>query len=328
MSDNIKGSKVGKKSSAKRGSQKRSTRVPSMRVDVGGLKLANPVMTASGTFGYGLEFEPYLDLARLGGVVVKGLSKRPRPGNPGPRIVETPCGMLNAIGLQNVGVEAFIEEKLPKLRKIKTRVIANIFGESVADYVAVTKRLDGTRGVHALEVNISCPNVKKGGMSFGVNPKEAAKVVRAVRKATTLPVITKLSPNVSDIAEMARAVEEAGSDAISLINTIPGMVIDIERRTPVLARGTGGLSGPAIRPVAVRMVNEVYNAVSVPVVGIGGIMNVSDAIEFMIAGASAVQVGTASFVDPGAAEKIVDGILEYLTRHNLSAKKLTGSLVR
>ncbi len=302
------------------------TKLPSMAVNVAGLKLSNPVMTASGTFGYGLEFAPYLDLSRLGGVVVKGLSPKPRPGNPGPRIVETPCGMLNAIGLQNVGVDAFIEEKLPKLRKVKTRVIANIFGESVADYVLVAKKLDGARGVHAVEINISCPNVKKGGMSFGVNPKEAARVVRAVRKATALPVITKLSPNVSDIAEMARAVEEAGSDVISLINTIPGMVIDIEKRMPVIARGIGGLSGPAIRPIAVRMVNEVYNAVSLPVIGIGGIMNASDAIEFMIAGASAVQVGTASFVDPQAAEKVVDGIADYLVRHKMSAKKLTGSL--
>jgi dihydroorotate dehydrogenase (NAD+) catalytic subunit len=299
-----------------------------MRVNLGGLKLANPVMTASGTFGYGLEFAPYLDLARIGGVVVKGLSPKPRPGNPGPRIVETPCGMLNAIGLQNVGVDAFIEEKLPKLRKIKTRVIANIFGESVADYVTVAQKLDEARGVHAIEINISCPNVKKGGMSFGVNPKEAARVVRAVRRATTLPLITKLSPVVADIAEMARAVEDAGSDAISLINTIPGMVIDIEKRTPVIARGIGGLSGPAIRPIAVRMVNEVYNAVSVPVVGIGGIMEAADAIQFMIAGAAAVQVGTASFVDPAAAEKVVDGIAEYLTRHKITAKKLTGSLVR
>ncbi|MBE9528726.1 MAG: dihydroorotate dehydrogenase [Proteobacteria bacterium] len=316
------------KKGVKRSPKKKSTKAPSMRVNLGGLKLANPVMTASGTFGYGLEFAPYLDLARLGGVVVKGLSPKPRPGNPGPRIVETPCGMLNAIGLQNVGVDAFIEEKLPKLRKVRTRVIANIFGESIADYVTVTRKLNEAAGVHAIEINISCPNVKKGGMSFGVNPKEAAKVVRAVRKATTLPVITKLSPVVADIAGMARAVEDAGSDAISLINTIPGMVIDIEKRTPVIARGIGGLSGPAIRPIAVRMVNEVYNAVSVPVVGIGGIMEAGDAIQFMIAGASAVQVGTASFVDPAAAEKIVDGIAEYLARHNITAKKLTGSLVR
>ncbi len=299
---------------------------PGLSVNIAGIRLKNPVMTASGTFGYGLEFVEYTGLERLGAVIVKGLSLKPRRGNPGPRIVETPCGMLNAIGLQNVGVDSFIKEKMPLLRKIKTRVIANIFGETVGEYARVAGRLEGVRGVSGVEVNISCPNVKKGGLIFGTDPREASRVVRAVRKAYSGPVITKLSPNVADIGAMVRAVEDAGTDAISLINTVPGMVVDVDKRRPALAMGMGGLSGPAIRPIAVRMVWEAFGAASVPIIGIGGIMTARDALEFIIAGASAVQVGTASFIDPGAAVKVADGIAEYLKRHSTSVKKLVGTL--
>ncbi|MDP2689037.1 MAG: dihydroorotate dehydrogenase [Deltaproteobacteria bacterium] len=297
-----------------------------LAVTVAGIRLKNPVMTASGTFGYGSEFAPYTDLERLGAIVVKGLSLKPRQGNPSPRIVETPCGMLNAIGLQNVGVDAFISEKLPSLRRLKTPVIANIFGETVDDYMEVAGRLDDAKGVAGVEVNISCPNVKKGGIVFGTDPDEAAKVISAVRKSTRLPLIAKLSPNVTDICVMARAVEDAGADAISLINTITGMAVDVERRRPVLAAITGGLSGPAIRPVAVRMVWQARKAVKVPLIGIGGIMTARDALEFIIAGASAVQVGTASFIDPDSAVKVADGIEEYIERHKTTVERLIGSL--
>ncbi|VAW37020.1 Dihydroorotate dehydrogenase (NAD(+)), catalytic subunit [hydrothermal vent metagenome] len=291
------------------------------------LRLSSPVMTASGTFGYALEFSPFMDLARLGAVVVKGLSLRPRDGNPPPRTVETPCGMLNAIGLQNVGVEAFINEKLPKLRKVKTRVVANIFGETVREYAELAGRLDEARGVDALEINISCPNVKKGGMAFGTDPREAASVVRAVRAATGKHVMTKLSPNVTDIRVMARAVEEAGSDSISLINTLTGMAIDINKRRPVLTTKIGGLSGPAIKPVALRMVWEAAGVVSIPVIGIGGIVTADDAIEFLLAGASAVQVGTANFLTPDASEKVAKGIEAYMKKNNISSvRKLVGAL--
>lgn len=297
-----------------------------LRVEIAGIGFKNPVMTASGTFGYGSEFAPYTDLNGLGAVVVKGLSLKPRQGNPGPRIVETPCGMLNAIGLQNVGVEAFIKEKLPYLKKYSARVIANIFGETVEDYSEVAGILDGAEGVSALEVNISCPNVKKGGIVFGTDPFEAAKVVLAVRKATGKPVITKLSPNVTDIKVMVKAVEDAGSDAISIMNTLTGMVVDVEKRRPALATVTGGLSGPAIRPVAVRMVWEARKVATTPIIGIGGIMEAKDALEFIIAGATAVQVGTASFIDPGAAVKVAKGIAEYVERHNTTVAALVGSL--
>ncbi len=299
---------------------------PGLSVNIAGIRLKNPVMTASGTFGYGLEFAEYTDLERLGAVIVKGLSLKPRRGNPGPRIVETPCGMLNAIGLQNVGVDSFIKEKMPLLRKIKTRVVANIFGETVGEYARVAGRLEGVRGVSGVEVNISCPNVKKGGLLFGTDPREASRVVRAVRRAYSGPVITKLSPNVADIGIMVRAVEDAGTDAISLINTVPGMVVDVGTRRPALAMGMGGLSGPAIRPIAVRMVWEAFGAASVPIIGMGGIMTARDALEFIIAGASAVQVGTASFIDPGAAVKVADGIAEYIKKHSTSVKKLVGTL--
>ncbi|MBN2396858.1 MAG: dihydroorotate dehydrogenase [Deltaproteobacteria bacterium] len=284
-----------------------------MAVAVGGLTLKNPVMTASGTFGYGEEYADYLDLNRLGAVVVKGLSLHPREGNPPPRIIETASGMLNAVGLQNVGVEEFVDEKLPFLRAIDSAVVANIFGESVDDYVKTAHILSGTGGVDAIEVNISCPNVKRGGIAFGSDPLLAAEVTRAVKGVCRLPVIVKLTPNVTDITEIARSVEAAGADALSLINTLTGMSIDVEKRTPHLENITGGLSGPAIKPVALRMVWETVNAVSIPVIGIGGIMNASDALEFLIAGARAVQVGTANFINPSAAVDVVDGIERYLS---------------
>jgi dihydroorotate dehydrogenase (NAD+) catalytic subunit len=286
-----------------------------LSVKIAGLKLKNPVMTASGTFGYGLEFLPYFDISRLGGVVVKGLSLRPRQGNPPPRTAETPCGMLNSIGLQNVGVDAFIKEKLPLLKKLKTAVIANIFGETLGEYAEVARRLDGR--VAAIEINISCPNVKKGGVVFGTDLREANSVVSAVRKATAMPVITKLSPNAPDIAAMVKAVEDAGTDAVSLINTIPAMAIDVEKRRAMLSTVTGGLSGPAIRPIAVRMVYEAARVARTPVIGIGGIITGRDALEFIMAGASAVEVGTASFLDPGAAIGVLEGIGDYMKSHGI-----------
>jgi len=294
---------------------------PNLSVSIAGIRLKNPVMVASGTFGYGEEYAPYIDLKRLGAIVVKGLSLRPRPGNPPPRVVETPAGMLNAIGLQNIGVEAFLKEKLPGLLGYKTPVIVNIFGESLEEYREVAKALNGIKGVAGLEINISCPNVKKGGIIFGTDPKGAYKVVSRVRRSTRLPIITKLSPNVTDIKVIARAVEEAGSDAISLINTITGMAIDVDERRPRLANITGGLSGPAIRPIAMRMVWEVAQVVRVPVIGIGGIMTASDALEFILAGASAVQIGTANFVDPSCSIKIIEGIEDYMVRHGI--KRIT-----
>lgn len=304
-----------------------AAKTPDLSVDIAGIKLKNPVMTASGTFGYGIEFVPYMDLKRLGAIVVKGLSLRPRHGNPSPRIFETPCGMLNSIGLQNVGVDTFLEEKLPELNAIGVPVIANVFGESVSEYAEVARRLDKAPGLVGLEVNISCPNVKKGGIVFGTDPVEAARVVGAVKKATGLPVITKLSPNVTDIRLMVDAVQDAGTDAISLINTVTGMAVDVDSRRPVLATTTGGLSGPAIRPIAVRMVWEAADAAWVPIIGIGGIMTARDALEFIIAGASAVQVGTANFVEPGAALRVIDGIEQYLKEHNMGGVgELVGTL--
>lgn len=284
-------------------------------------------MTASGTFGYGEEYAPYVDLSRLGAIVVKGLSLKPRMGNPPPRIVETPCGMLNAVGLQNVGVNAFIGEKLPFLAQFDLPVIANIFGESVEEYVRVAEILSQASGVHGLEVNISCPNVKKGGIAFGANPDMAADVTRRVKASTDLPVIVKLTPNVTDITEIAESVEAAGADAISLINTITGMSVDIERRVPHLRNITGGLSGPAIKPVALRMVWQVIQRVSVPVIGLGGIMTARDALEFLIVGARAVQVGTAHFIHPHAAIDILEGIEDYLEQHQFDdINQLIGTL--
>ena len=298
-----------------------------LSVEIGRLRLRNPVMTASGTFGYGEEYAPYVDLSRLGAIVVKGLSLKPRMGNPPPRIVETPCGMLNAVGLQNVGVNAFIGEKLPFLAQFDLPVIANIFGESVEEYGKVAEILSQASGVHGLEVNISCPNVKKGGIAFGANPDMAADVTRRVKASTDLPVIVKLTPNVTDIAEIAESVEAAGADAISLINTITGMSVDIERRVPHLRNITGGLSGPAIKPVALRMVWQVIQRVSVPVIGLGGIMTARDALEFLIVGARAVQVGTAHFIHPHAAIDILEGIEDYLEQHQFDdINQLIGTL--
>ena len=283
------------------------------------LVLKNPVLTASGTFGYGIEFEPYLDLAALGGVVVKGISPRPRAGNAPARIVETPSGMLNAIGLQNVGVRRFIEEKLPLLRQRDTVVVVNVYGSSVDDYVEVAEALEPEEGVGALELNLSCPNVKEGGLLIGKVPAMIEEVTRAVRDVTTRPLWVKLTPNVTDIVEVARAAVAGGADALSLINTFVGMVIDVERRRPVLSNGIGGLSGPAIRPLAIALVHQVHRALpEVPIVGIGGIVCARDAIEFLLAGASAVQVGTANFNDPGVAARIADGVVQWCAAHGVT----------
>ena len=298
-----------------------------MAVNIAGMKMKNPVMTASGTFGCGEEYAYYVDLTRLGGIVVKGLSLKPRLGNPPPRIMETAAGMLNAVGLQNVGVDAFIEEKLSFLRNYNVAVIANIYGESYTEYAQVAGKLSAAPGVHALEVNVSCPNVKKGGLSFGADPKAAAEVTRCVKAETHLPVIVKLTPNVTDITVIARAVEEAGADAVSLINTLTGMSIDLKNRTPHLKNITGGLSGPAIKPVALRMVWQVAQKVSIPVIGMGGIMTAEDALEFMVAGAKAVQIGTANFINPRATMEIIDGMRRYLQENKIkSIKDIVGSL--
>ncbi len=300
---------------------------PDMSVDIGSLKLRNPVMTASGTFGYGEEFSQYVDLEKIGAFVTKGLSLKPRAGNPTPRIVETPGGMLNAIGLQNVGIEAFIQKKVPFLRSVNTPAIANFFGYTPDEYAELAARLDAIPEVAALEVNISCPNVKQGGIVFGTDPGCAASVVAACRAATKKTLIVKLSPNVTDIVEMALACEGAGADALSVINTLTGMAIDLERRRPVLANITGGLSGPAIKPIALRMVWQVAKAVNIPVIGIGGIMTATDALEFILAGATAIQVGTASFVNPSAAQDIATGIENWLADRGISdLKTLIGSL--
>ena len=285
-----------------------------LAVDIAGLHMVTPVTTGSGTFGFGLEFKPYLDLKTVGAVTCKGTCLKPQIGNAGQRAVETPAGMLNAIGLENPGADYFLEKTLPQLRKEGVPVIANIFGHDIAEYGEVARKLS-VDGIDALEINISCPNVKEGGIVFGTDPKAAACVVREVKKMTDKPVITKLSPNVTDIVSMALAVEEAGTDAISLINTLLGIKIDIERRRPVLGNVTGGLSGPAVRPVAVRLVWQVAQKVRVPIIGMGGIMNAEDAIEFMLAGASAVAVGTANFVTPSIASDIAHGMLAYLDRH-------------
>ncbi|MEO2069278.1 MAG: dihydroorotate dehydrogenase [Desulfurobacteriaceae bacterium] len=298
-----------------------------LRVKLFGVEFENPVWTASGTFGFGLEYAPYLDLNKVGAVCVKGLSINPRQGNEPPRIWETPCGMLNAIGLQNPGVKYFVEKIVPELKKYKTKVIANIYGSTVEEYVAVAKELKGIDGVDAIELNISCPNVKKGGLAFGVDPVEAARLTEAVKKNTDKPVIVKLSPNVTDVVEIAKAVESAGADALSAINTLLGMAIDIYKRKPKLKNKFGGLSGPAIKPVAVRMVYQVSKAVNIPVIGIGGISTWEDAVEFFLAGASAVQVGTANFFNPKAVEEIVEGLENYLKEMGYSSiEDLVGDL--
>ncbi len=296
-------------------------------VNVAGIELRNPVMTASGTFGYGEEFSQYIDLSKIGAYVTKGLSPRPRPGNPTPRTVETPSGMLNAIGLQNVGIEAFIAKKLPFIRSVDTPCIANFFGDNVEEYAEMAARLDALPEIAALEMNISCPNVKHGGIAFGSDPASAAAVVAACRKATGKPLLVKLSPNVTDIVVMAKACADAGADALSMINTLVGMAVDVEKRRPVLANVTGGLSGPAVKPVALRMVWQVSRAVKLPIIGIGGIMSATDAIEFMLCGATAIQVGTASFVTPGAAQQIAAGMEAWLQAHGESdVRNLIGAL--
>jgi dihydroorotate dehydrogenase (NAD+) catalytic subunit len=298
-----------------------------LRVSIGKLELQNPVMTASGTFGYAREFESYVNLQRLGAVVVKGISLEPRAGNAPPRIFETACGMLNAIGLENVGVDRFISEKMPYLSALGVPVIVNILGDSVEEYRQLAERLADTPGVAAIEVNISCPNVKKGGVAFGTDPQMAAAVTGAVKQGCQLPVIVKLSPNVTDVTLVARAVEGAGADAVSLINTLIGMAIDLKSRRPRLANVIGGLSGPAIKPVALRMVYQVAQAVSIPIIGIGGIASAEDAMEFMLAGACAVQVGTANFVNPKASEDVLDGIATYVREQKLeSVRDLIGAL--
>jgi dihydroorotate dehydrogenase (NAD+) catalytic subunit len=290
---------------------------PKMAVDIGGVVLKNPIMTASGTFGYGEEYSPYVDLNCLGAIIVKGISLYPRAGNPPPRIVETAGGMLNAVGLENVGVDVFIKEKLPFLRDYDVPVIVNVFGETIVEYQKVVKKLNRVKGVHALEINISCPNVKRGGIVFGGSPDVASEVTRAVKAVTNLPVIVKLTPNVGDIVEIAQSVEDAGADAISLINTLTGMSVDIEKRIPHLKNITGGLSGPAIKPIALRMVWQVVKHVHVPVIGVGGIMDEQDAIEFFIVGAKAVQIGTANFVHPTATMDILHGLEKYLVEHRI-----------
>lgn len=306
---------------------KDTTAGPDLRVKIGSLELNNPVMTASGTFGYAREFESLMNLHRLGAVIVKGISLFPRSGNPPPRIVETACGMLNAIGLQNVGVDRFITEKMPYLDGLNVPAIVNILGGSVEEYREITARLEGVPGVAGIEVNISCPNVKEGGVAFGGDPKMAAAVTKAVKESCSVPVIVKLSPNVTDIGEMARAVEDGGADSVSLINTLIGMAINLKTKRPELANIIGGLSGPAIKPVALRMVYEVSKAVSIPIIGIGGIETAEDALEFMLAGASAVQIGTANFVNPRASEEVVEGIAKYVQEEGLeSVRDIIGGL--
>ena len=298
-----------------------------LSVDLGrGLRLPNPVMTASGTFGYGEEASEYFDISRLGAVVVKGISAQPRPGNPPPRVVETPSGMLNSIGLQNVGLEAFITDKMPFLRDAGARVIVNVLGSTVEEYAAVCERLDGVEGVKALEINISCPNVKEGGVQFGMREELASHLVEVLREVTGLHLMVKLSPNCGNIAGMALVVEEAGADSVSLINTITGMEIDIRKRRPVLGGIVGGLSGPALRPIALRMVHETFRAVKIPVVGIGGIMEAEHALKFIIAGASAVQVGTATFKDPLAPLRILESMGQWLKDEGTVVRSLVGTL--
>ena len=303
------------------------TTKPDMRVDIGGIQLQNPVMTASGTFGYGREFDHLIDLNRLGGIIVKGLSLLPTKGNPPPRIVETACGMINAIGLENVGIERFIADKLPFLQELNPPLMVNIYGKVVEDYSQLASRINEVDGIDGIEVNISCPNVKAGGMAFGVDPRAASDVIRAVRSQTSKLVIVKLSPNVTDITEIAAAVEEAGADCISLINTISAMAVDVHTRRPKIANIIGGLSGPAIKPVALRMVWQVARITRLPIIGIGGIMPAEDALEFLITGATAIQVGTANFVNPRTTIEIIDGIETFLTDNGItSVMDIVGTL--
>ena len=298
-----------------------------LNTKIGSLELKNPVMTASGTFGYGTEYADFMDINRLGAIIVKGTTLNPRQGNPYPRMAETPSGMLNAVGLQNKGVDYFVDHIYPEVQKIDTAVIVNVSGSCIDDYVQTASIINTLDGIPAIELNISCPNVKQGGMAFGVNPESAAQVVSAVRKAYDKTLIVKLSPNVTDITEIARAVEGAGADSVSLINTMLGMAIDAEKRKPILSTITGGMSGPAVKPVALRMVWQTAKAVKIPVIGLGGICSATDAIEFLLAGASAIQIGTANFIDPSFSEKVIDGIADYLQRHNFSSvQEIIGAL--
>lgn len=298
-----------------------------LRIQIKDLKLKNPVTTASGTFGFGEEFGEFFDLNKLGGIFVKGLTLKPRQGNDYPRMAETASGMLNAVGLQNKGVDYFISDIYPRIRHLDTEIIPNVNGSTVEDYIEVTEKLNEVKGINAIELNISCPNVKEGGMAFGVSCPSAIAVTEAVRKAYDKTLIVKLSPNVTDITEIARGVEDAGADAVSLVNTFLAMAIDAKTRRPVLSTITGGLSGPAIKPIALRMVWQVYNAVKIPVSGMGGIMNATDAIEFMLAGASTIQVGTANFINPAVSVEIVEGIEQYCTQNGFaSARDLVGKL--
>jgi dihydroorotate dehydrogenase (NAD+) catalytic subunit len=292
--------------------------MPNLSVKIKDLVLKNPVMTASGTFGYGEEYADFFDISMLGGIIVKGTTGSKREGNAYPRMAETPSGMLNAVGLQNKGVDAFISDIYPRIKDIDTHFIVNVSGSTIEEYVTVVSKLNDLDKIPAIELNISCPNVKEGGMAFGTSCPSAIAVTEAIRKAYHKTLIVKLSPNVTDIAEMAKAVEGAGADAVSLINTLLGMAINVEGRKPMLSTITGGLSGPAVKPIAVRMVWQVAKAVKIPVIGMGGIMNAADAIEFMLAGATAVQVGTANFVDPAVCPKIIDGIEDYLIRHRIN----------
>lgn len=298
-----------------------------LSVKIGGLQMKNPVMTASGTFGYGEEYADFIDISKIGGIIVKGTTLAHREGNPYPRMAETPSGMLNCVGLQNKGVDYFIENIYPRIQSVDTNMIVNVSGSCIDDYVATAEKINALDKIPAIELNISCPNVKQGGMAFGTTCSGAASVVEAVRKAYKKTLIVKLSPNVTNIAEIAQAAEGAGADSVSLINTLMGMAIDAERMTPVLSTVTGGLSGPCVKPVALRMVWQVAKAVKIPVIGLGGIMNATDAVEFFLAGASAIEIGTANFIDPSVTLKVVEGINDYLERHGCkSVSEIVGAL--
>ena len=299
-----------------------------LSVNIGNLKLANPVMTASGTFGYGKEFEDFVDLEKIGGIIVKGTTLHRREGNPYPRMAETPMGMLNAVGLQNKGVDYFISNIYPQIKDIRTNMIVNVSGSAIEDYVQTAEKINELEAIPAIELNISCPNVKQGGMAFGVSAKGASEVVIAVREVYKKTLIVKLSPNVTDITEIARAVESVGADSVSLINTLLGMAIDAEKRRPLLSTITGGMSGAAVKPIALRMVWQVSKAVNIPVIGLGGISNWKDAVEFLLAGATAIEIGTANFIDPAITIKVADGINDYLDRHGFtSIKDIIGGLI-
>lgn len=298
------------------------------RIKIGNLDLKNPVMTASGTFGYGPEFEDFIDINRLGGIVVKGTTLHHREGNPYPRMAETPAGMLNAVGLQNKGVEVFCKEIYPNIKHYDTNILVNVSGSTIEDYIETAARINELDHIPGIELNISCPNVKEGGMAFGTSCPSAIAVTHAVREVYKKTLVVKLSPNVTNIAEIAKAVEGVGADGVSLINTLLGMAIDAETRKPLLSTITGGLSGPAVKPIALRMVWQVSKAIDIPIMGMGGIMNATDAIEFMLAGASALQIGTANFIDPTVTVKIVEGIEEYMIKHGVSdVNDLIGAMI-